>query len=234
MLSKENRKRILLVGGDSSLARNLIAYAKSENYEIHKTNRGLEGCKQNPDFENTHYLDLESLVSIDNFLHTIANVDFIQIYFLIGKLSRIEPLDLNYSITRSYLETYSTNTCYLIDKLLLQLSQTEKSRFVFISSRAASKKSYDALYSASKASVSAFIRSRSNFLPSNQVAVSIETGLILGSKMNYQMKSEESKHLKLSNGKLLTVDEFVTLLWTLDFDDLSSRNGSVFHLGPQY
>lgn len=234
MQSSTNCKRILLIGGDSSLAHNLVAHASVENYEIHKTSRKLEDHEQIVGVGTTHYMDIDSVASINEFLNSIVDLDFIQIYFLIGKLSHTSPLNLNYSITRTYLEVYSANTCYLIDKLLMKLSKTEKSRFVFISSRAASKKSYDALYSAGKASVSAFIRSRSSFLLANQVAVSIETGLILGSKMHHQMKSEEGKHLMRSNGQLLTVNDFVTLLWKLDFENLSSNNGCTFHLGPLY
>lgn len=232
--TKKSKKNVLILGANSSLAQGLIEKAKSEDFVVYGSRRNINISIQSISNSNLLELDIESKDSIANFLEAVHNLTFERIYVLIGKLSNKQPQKLDFDFMTRYLETYSTNLIYLIDRLICRLSFERPSFLVFISSRSANQPSYDVLYSASKASVSAFIRSKSALLTSNQIAVSVSSGLLIGSEMCRQMSDQFERHLSLSNGMLLTVQEFTNELWSFDFNRLTTSKHQNLSIGPEY
>jgi hypothetical protein len=68
----------------------------------------------------------------------------------------------------------------------------------------------------------------------NQIAVSVTSGLIIGSNMYREMSNQIDRHLELSGGQLLNVEQFTKELWNLDFESLKSRTSQVINIGPVY
>jgi NAD(P)-dependent dehydrogenase (short-subunit alcohol dehydrogenase family) len=227
-------KNVLIIGGNSSLGIRLASLATKDGFKVYASTRNLNTTLLHSSTSEFFFLDLASKDSIDLFLKSITNLNFSHIYILIGKLSDTGTGALKYESIDNYIKTYVVNMCYLIDNVLNKFSDVNNSRLVFMSSRAASKASHDSLYSISKSSVASFIRSRSLALPSNCAVVSVESGLIIESKMFSLMRNDVERHMKLSGGRLLTIDEFAKQLWKLDFQFLQDNTGRTIHIGPVY
>ena len=225
---------MLIVGSDSSLSKFLIASARKEKFNVYGTVRSLSREANALPKNNLFRLDLESLDSIHDLMATLSSLQFDRIYILIGKLSKKSPNDMHYDSISQYLSTYGTNLCFLVEELLKNLSTQRQSFLLFVSSRAALNPSYDILYSTAKSCVTSFIRSRSLFLPDNQVANSITSGLIIGSGMYQEMAEQIKKHQKLSDGQLLTIKQFCKELWDLNFETIKDKLGHNIHIGPVY
>jgi NAD(P)-dependent dehydrogenase (short-subunit alcohol dehydrogenase family) len=227
-------KSVLIVGGNSSLASPLIERATQDDFRVLATYKNRTRTVKNLSDDSMFELNLESRESIDSLLQSLGGVEFQRIYILIGKLSQQDPYNISYESLTNYFQVYGVNLCYLIDRLTTLLSKDIPSFLIFISSRAAISPSYDVMYSSTKACVTSFVRSRASFLHFNQIAVSVTSGLIIGSNMYREMSNQIDRHLELSGGQLLNVEQFTKELWNLDFESLKSRTSQVINIGPVY
>lgn len=227
-------KSVLIVGGSSSLANPLIEGARQDDFRVFATYRNGPESLKNVSIHSAFELNLESRESIESLIQSLKGVEFQRIYILIGKLSQQDPYNISYESMKNYFQVYGVNLCYLIDCLTKFLSKDSPSFLIFVSSRAAFNPSYDVMYSATKACVTSFIQSRATFLPVSQIAVSVASGLIIGSKMYREMPNQVDKHLRLSGGQLLDVNQFTKQLWGLDFVSLKNRTDEVINIGPVY
>ena len=225
-------KRLLIVGGTSSLAHTLIGVAKHESYEITATVRGNLG-----NFEDSQTkwinLNLSNKYSIENFLVDLSDTQFDRVIFLIGATTNKEFLEISYDEILQYYTTYAVNSLYLLQKSLPYLKDT--ANILVMSSRSGSKPSYDVHYSAVKSALEAFVRSSAKKLAKNQSIVAISSGLIKGSRMYLDMKPEHRiLHEVRAGGSLITLEEICAQIWCLNPKETIENSGQTIHLGPIY
>lgn len=227
----ENINRLLILGGTSSFAGELINNAKNNNYEVIASFREISTGLVKSEIELIP-LDIQHLDSIEKFLSQIDNYNFSRIVCLIGALSEVHSID-SHKASSKYIETYVTNFIYLLDNLLFSNRVEDNCKILIVSSRSAKYGSFDYYYAIAKASIEAYVKSKSKSTPQVQInALSI--GLIKGSKMFNEMPTEVSNaHEKRTNYKLLTVPEVAKEILEI-FDRSAIDSGTTIYFGPQY
>jgi NAD(P)-dependent dehydrogenase (short-subunit alcohol dehydrogenase family) len=230
MVDHSKPKKLLIVGGTSVLSESLAQLAGIENYEIHSTSRGGKICS----YANNQYdLDLSCLGHVEDFLNVISPHKYERIIVLTGKASGIEVNAKASEAINAYYTAHLVNTVHLIDKLLMNLDT--QGNLIYISSIAATNSSFDCHYSAVKAGVTAYIKSRSRFLEINQSSFSIAPSLIEGTKMHLEMSAQVvASHLVRNKGRLISVDEVSKYIWALKPEFTMAINGQLISVGNEY
>lgn len=224
-------KKVLIIGGTSSLASKIIECAQVDGYELYCTTRRNK-------FEDNHKvtwlnLKLESLDSISDLLTQIREEKFERIIVLLGAVTNRDYFQIQYEEIAEYYRTYLTNLNYLFTKLISHLE--ELGNILLMSSRAASNPSFDAHYSAVKSGLEGYVRSSVRVLSPMQSAVTVSSGLILNSSMYKDMdESIRESHEERSQGKLLELEEAGSLLWALTPDKTIGYSGTTIRIGPDY
>jgi NADP-dependent 3-hydroxy acid dehydrogenase YdfG len=225
------KNKLLILGGTSSFASEIIECAKKNHYVIYSSVRKKD-LKIFSKVSNLIQLNLENLDSIEYFLGDIKKYNFSHIICLIGSLSRNSSNSL-YADSKKYVDTYITNLLYLFDKLLADNNLRNKSKILIMSSRSARYGSHDYLYSVSKAAVEAYVKSKSKLVKGIQINC-VSTGLVQDSKMFKTMPIEiVNSHKHRSRNKLLNVPEIASILISL-FDNKEIVSGDTIYIGPQY
>jgi NADP-dependent 3-hydroxy acid dehydrogenase YdfG len=170
-------KKVLIIGGTSSLAQPIISKLENNGYEIAAmTFRQVDKIYNNYTWIK---LDLYDKHSIEMFFTFLPKHFYSKIIFLSGS-----------GLGRSYKdvaedEMISFYDAFLINYISLIMNLTHMLEFdgqiVFISSIAADIPIQDAHYSAVKAGVEAFVRSASSQLSDNQSMFSISPATITDS-----------------------------------------------------
>jgi len=227
----ENNSKLLILGGTSSFAGELINNAKNKNYEVIASFREPSKVPEKSEIE-LFQLDVQHLKSIEKFLTQIDNYKFSRIVCLIGSLSETHSIH-SYKVSARYIETYVTNLVYLLDNLLLANRSEYNCKILLVSSRAAKYGSFDYYYAIAKASIEAYAKSKSKSKPQIRInALSI--GLVKGSKMFNEMPTEVSNtHKKRTNDKLVTIPEVAKEIIDI-FDRSAIDSGVTLYFGPQY
>jgi NAD(P)-dependent dehydrogenase (short-subunit alcohol dehydrogenase family) len=230
MVDHPNPKKLLVIGGTSILSESLAQLARNERYEIDTTTRDGKSCSY---ASNQYELDLGSLGNVETFLERILMRKYHRIIVITGEASGIEVNSNATDAINAYYTTHLTNTVYLIDKLLMKLETP--GNLIYISSIAASNSSFDCHYSAVKAGVSAYLKSRSRFLDTNQSSFSIAPSLIEGTKMYLDMSPETvANHLVRNKGRLTSVDEISRYVWAQNPEISLALNGKLISVGNEY
>ncbi len=227
----KNISKLLILGGTSSFAGELINNAKNKNYEVIASFREPSKVTEKIEIELIP-LDIQNLNSIEKFLSQINNYNFSHIVCLIGALSEIHSAN-SYKVSAKYIETYVTNLVYLLDNLFLANRLEDNCKILIVSSRSVKYGSFDYYYAIAKASIEAYVKSKSKLKLQIRInALSI--GLVKGSKMFNEMPTEVSNtHEKRTNDKLLTIPEVAKEI--IDILDCSTVNsGEILYFGPQY
>ena len=225
-------KRVLIIGGSSSLVPTLYRIAKAESFEITASFRGDLTHSQDMNIQWLN-LELSEKDSIDGFLEELNNIKFDRILFLIGSVTNKYFLKMTYSEIANYHLTYAVNSLYLLQKCLSNIKET--SNILVMSSRAGSNASFDVHYSAVKSALEAYVRSSAQALAENQSIVAISSGLIEGSKMYLDMKAEHQiSHKIRAGGSLITINELCSEIWSLQPHKTIKDNGKTIHIGPVY
>ena len=230
-LELKNNSKLLILGGTSSFAGELINNAKNKNYEVIASFREPSKVPEKSEIE-LFQLDVQHLKSIEKFLTQIDNYKFSRIVCLIGSLSEIQSIN-SYKVSAKYIETYVTNIVYLLDNLLLANRAKHNCKILLVSSRSAKYGSFDYYYAIAKASIEAYAKSKSKSKPQIRInALSI--GLVKGSKMFNEMPKEVSNtHKKRTNDKLVTIPEVAKEIIDI-FDRNAIDSGVTLYFGPQY
>jgi NAD(P)-dependent dehydrogenase (short-subunit alcohol dehydrogenase family) len=230
MVNHSKPKKLLVIGGTSILSESLAQLARIENYEIETTSRGGKICR----YANNQYeLELSSLGNVEEFLRSIATHKYHRIIVLTGEASGIDVNSNATEAINAYYTAHLTNTVYLIDQLLMKLETP--GNLIYISSIAASNSSFDCHYSAVKSGVSAYLKSRSRFLESNQSSFSIAPSLIEGTKMYLEMSPKTAaNHLVRNKGRLTSPDEVSKYVWAQKPEITMSINGQMISVGNEY
>ena len=230
MIDQSKPKKLLVIGGTSILSYALGQLARIEDYEIDVTSRGGKFCSY---AHNQYDLDLGTLSHVEEFLRRISQKKYHRIIVLTGEASGIEvntnaPESLN-----AYYTAHLVNTVYLIDKLLMTLET--QGNLIYISSIAASNSSFDCHYSTVKAGVTAYIKSRSRFLDSEQSTFSVAPSLIEATKMYLEMSSKiVANHIVRNKGRLTSVDEVSKYIWAQKPEITKAINGRLISVGNEY
>lgn len=230
MVDHSKPKNLLVIGGSSILSECIAQLARNDNYEIDTTTRG---GKVSGYANNVYELDLNSRDSVTDFLKCIEMRKYERIIVLTGEASGISVNENDSHAINAYYNAHLTHTVYLIDKLLMKLENP--GNLIYISSKAASNSSFDCHYSAVKAGVAAYVKSRSRFLNSNQSSFSIAPSLIEGSKMYLEMSpSTLANHLVRNKGRLTSPDEISKYIWGQKPQITMAINGQVISVGNEY
>lgn len=230
MVDHSKSKKLLIIGGTSILSDYLAQLAKKEDYEIEITSRSEKKCKY---ADNQFKLDLSDQSNILEFLNHTEFNSYRRIVVLTGETSRIEVKSDAKNEIDVYYATHLANTVFLLDKIVKNLENP--GNLIYMSSIAAIKSSYDCHYSAVKAGVSAYIRSRSRFLDRNQSMVSIAPSLIDGTRMYLEMSPETiASHLVRNRGRLTSPDEVSKFIWALQPESTVAINGQMISVGNEY
>jgi short-subunit dehydrogenase len=227
-------KKILILGGTSSLAKEIIPICASNGFKITKTSRKQKLNSQ----INQHdllYLDVSSIKSINLFLENINDMRFSYVLCLIGSTSEIFKYPYkNFKEINTYLNTYITNLIFLLDNLFFNYRVSNSCSILVLSSRAAKYGSQDRYYAVAKSALEGFIKSKGKFNSKRIQLNAVSLGLISGSKMQIKMSNQNVlSHEHRSKNQLLDVTNASKLIIrTLRNKKIGS--GKVIYLGPQY
>ena len=225
-------KSLLLIGGNSSLSREIIDLARDSNYSIVVTSRKRVPPK---DVDGICWLrlDLHSRRSIKLFLKGIKSIQFDRIICLIGGTTPRHFSQLEIKFIQNYYNTFIANLFYVLQSVIDNLK--DESNIIVMSSRAVNSQSFDPHYAATKGALESFINSISRHLDKNKTAICVRSGLIIGSKMFNQMdKDQRKKHFDMSNYALLNIKQICNEIWKLTPIKTLPHNGSVIVIGAEY
>ena len=235
--SSQSIKSVLLLGHTSSLANEIIAFARQEGYEIEATRRGPVTSRDELTTLKYHELDLEDEESVKKFLSKIRQNRYERVICLIGKTYNSFSGSKELKDVQRYFNIYCSRLFYLIAQICENnLLEKEISQVTVLSSRAYKYASFDPYYSAVKGATTSFVRSLSAKLGMNRNLVSLSPGLIIGSKMEGEMtKNSLESHLRRSDYLLLSVKEASNEIWKKSLiRKSSSENQTDYVIGPEY
>jgi NAD(P)-dependent dehydrogenase (short-subunit alcohol dehydrogenase family) len=229
MLFQEYPKRVLVVGGTSRIFEGIRDKAIQSDYQVYGTSRGSTELTD----RNFLRLDLANRESVDDFGVQLGEMKFQRILVLTGELSAHFSEEFGSFGISKYYETHLVNTISVIESLIERL--TEPGNLIYISSIAALRSSYDYHYSAVKAGVSAYIKSRSRFLHANQSMFSLAPSLLIGTRMYDDMSAEtKASHLVRNHGRISSIEELNSFIWSLEPTSTTILNGQTVPVGNDY
>jgi NAD(P)-dependent dehydrogenase (short-subunit alcohol dehydrogenase family) len=212
-----NEKKVLIVGGTSCIAKEIIEALESNQYKIN-----LMTFRQQWKIYGDYtwaYCDLEEVDSVNNLIDLIKKDKYSKMIFLPG--NSLGPVVGEHSYEQ--LEAFYNAFVFRYNFLIKEASKclTEDGLIISISSIAANIAINDAHYSAVKAGVQAFVKSLSLKLRPNQSAFSISPGLIYNSTtFNRQKYTGDIS-------ELATKDQIAKIIANAD----KSYNGKVIEIG---
>lgn len=235
--SDEEREKLLLIGGTSSLSQAITKNALNNHYEVYSTYRTYSKIFSNSEII-WNYLDISKVEEIDKFLITLNDKKFTRIIYVIGQTSLGMQKEISCDELSKYLKIQLTNALYLIQHIVKCLDDKKKSNFIFLSSRAGLYGSFDWPYGVVKAGIQNMVTSLSNKSNFNTSFFSIAPGLIRGSTMELNMSQENKKsHYQraINTGEeLLNIEELASIIWKIGGKESAALNGSVIEVGPKY
>jgi len=212
-----NQKKVLIVGGTSSIVPGIINKLEEYNYVIDLMTFRTPG-KQYGDYKWQN-LDLENKDSLDDLLSIMPKNYYSKILFVSGNSLGNYNGNVPYDELQKFYDSFLLRYNFLIKESCKSL--TDDGQIVYISSIAANIPIFDADYSAAKAGVQAFVRSLSLSMKTNQSSFSISPGLIHGSKVFKEIDYHGDET------KLATIDQIAEIIATAD----KTYNGRVIEIG---
>ncbi len=203
----KTRQRMLILGGNSSLASDLILRASLIQTDVDVTVSNLDqGPRNSLGHSKTFQLDLREAKSCENFSRSLVPGIYDYIVSLIGATSGIPIESSTYSDIEKVFQINVIGVLSILPSLQRALNAT--GRMCFVSSSAAKGNSFDVAYAASKAALSAAAQSYSLRVPAAQAIFTIEPTAIEKSKMFGEMSPEtQNKHRSRAQGELLQISQ---------------------------
>lgn len=219
-----NDKRSLIVGGTSSIAKDIVDLLKKQNYSLDLTCSSFKKLKQKDiHYENVNWIELNfnDNESFGNFIDEIKN----NIYDIVVILSMSSPgdfLENSENDLRSFYGNYLVNNMLLGKNLLKNL--TANGKIIYVSSIASSKPVPEVNYSTIKGALQSFYTSLSTKVKMQQTIFSIVPGLIYDTPSFYNC----SPLVYNNNVNILTKKEDIAnLIVSSNF----LHNGKIIRLG---
>ena len=223
--------QILIIGANSLISRALVQGIKPYTSKITLVSRSLIGDIDSAS-EDYMALNLEDIDSVSNLFQNLQESHFDYVYIFAGAVSKLDISSSSLEETQDYYRTYGASLNYLIGRIQTHLS--DSATMIFVSSRAAHRPSYDAHYSAIKASTEAFIMSIANRFPGRRLLV-LAPSLIENTKMFNDMLQENIKmHRERTFNSLLTIDEVVESILEIRFERDKFLSGSTTYIGRDW
>jgi len=223
--------QVLIIGANSLISRALVQGIKPYTSKITLVSRSLI---EDIDSASEDYiaLNLEDIDSVSNLFQNLQESQFDYVYIFAGAVSKLDISSSSLEETQDYYRTYGASLNYLIGRIQTHLS--DSATMIFVSSRAAHRPSYDAHYSAIKASTEAFIMSIANRFPGRRLLV-LAPSLIENTKMFNDMLQENIKmHRERTFNSLLTIDEVVESILEISFERDKFLSGSTTYIGRDW
>ena len=224
----QNLKTCLVVGGDSSLFPDIYARFQADGWRVFGTSRR----------ENNHFRDdflFFDGVNTEQFVSQIEMYEFSAVIFCIGGLGGKSLPDYNDNLIETTVESNLTSVLKAV-RVVLPFLENEAS-IILISSIAACAGSYDDVYAAAKAGVVGLTKSLARNSTRGVRVNCICPGLIEGSSMAGEFKSEQIlKHIsETPTGELVSKPDLAEICFDLCKPAWRSANGAVIHVnGGRY
>ena len=204
----QHKKKLLILGGTSSISRAILENTKILAFDVTATYRNdslkFEGKNQ----INWIQLDIASEDSCQNFLEVYSELNPDCTILAIGKLSKSAQNSNQKDALKKYLQTYAVYYPLLITQMArLQEGYNRRKFFFNISSRSAVLGSYDSNYAVSKSAVHVLMKSLPKTYGNRLSCYNLVLGLIEGSNMFHEMsKQEQQNHQVRAGGRLVQLD----------------------------
>ena len=227
--SKSKKKNILVIGGSSSLGRDIIEKFISNDWQVIATyNSNKILLRENLVIKNLNLLSPTSLKSFTKYLKNFSKIDYI--LFLPSILNGKKLQDYSFKDINRCMNVNFNSQVYLLSKILFSIS---KSGFVlFVSSISGEKGSYDPIYAASKGAQISFVKSISKSLAPDLRINILSPSLIKNSNMYFQMEKSTRNQHKLSNPMKSLIDkvDIADIVYDLSGNHWKHLNGQVISI----
>lgn len=231
--SSQSSRRILVIGGNSSLGREIISQAKQAGFAVHATSR-MPMENQEMDVK-WHCLDIASEAKVNEFFQNLETLRFHNIIYCIGETSHLVGVDFCKDNLSEYFAVQFVMSFVVLSRLPRLMTTEVSSTLTYVSSRAAIYASYDLPYAAVKGGLTSTIISLSKRLQQNQRAIVVAPGLIEDSTMFLDMSRElQADHRERAGGKLLSLNEAARHLLEFGSENSDVENGVILEIGPSY
>jgi len=222
---------VLIIGANSLISRALVHEVEPYTSKITLVSR-LPINDFDSELKEFFSLNLEDPNSVSRLFKNLQGSHFDYIYILAGAVSKLDISSSSLEDTQDYYRTYGASLNYLIGRIQNQMS--DSATMIFVSSRAAHRPSYDAHYSAIKASTEAFIMSIASRLPEKRFLI-LAPSLIQETKIFKEMLPEDiDRHRERTSHSLLTVDEVVESILKISFERHKFLSGSTTCIGRDW
>ena len=222
---------MLVVGGSSSLAPDLITLVKKFGIEIELTLTSLiTSPKLDSGNHRTFQLDLENPQSCSEFIKNLPRERYDFIVVLAGVTSGVPIEEAKYS---DILRVFQINVIGLLS-IFSSLGKSLKTsgRICVLGSVAAEGNSFDVAYASSKAALRGMTQAMSKKLASTQRIYLLEPTTIEDSRMFNEMNEEiKNRHREKALGNLLKIEEVSEYLLQLMLDE--NNESGRFPLQPK-
>lgn len=224
--NKSKKKKLLIIGGSSSLGKDIIdKFISKDWYVIATYNFNKLNPQKNLITKKLNLLSHESLDLFIKYLRKNTAIDYVLFLPSILNGKKLEHYSLR-DVDDCMNVNFNTQA-YLLGQILLSLSK--KCSILFVSSISGEKGSFDPIYAASKGAQISFVKSISKSLAPNFRVNVLSPSLIKDSNMYFQMdKSIRRKHL-LSNPMKSLVDkvDIAEIVYDLSKNHWKHLNGQV-------
>ena len=218
------KKKLLIVGGNSSIAKNFIKKFKKD-YKIFFTITKKSSKK------NSFNLDLTKDISISNFLNSIQKIKFDNILICPGIIYGKKITDYSFEEIDKIFDINSIGIIKLLSKVLKK-NIKKKTTIIFISSVSERKGSFDEVYASSKSSLSKIAKSLSiNFGNSLRVNV-IAPSVIINTRMHKMMSKNNIDKIKKNtpNKNILNLNDLIKIINDVFQDHWKHANGAILDI----
>ncbi len=212
---------VLILGGSSLIAQDLIKKLKENSFQVDFTyNRNK--------YRTGIQLNINEDQSREEFMKIIGKKQYKIIINFIGKLSKHSNREES-DILLDIMQTNFTSVILLTEKLIKN-NLLKNGKIIFLSSISGVDGSYDANYAAAKAALNLYVKSRVKSLDSSVASlVAICPTLIQDSSMYKSMSQVEwTKHKnRKASGELLKFDDLNLKIIEIINSDQESINGKI-------
>lgn len=196
-------KNAIVIGGTSSISKEIIESLEQNEYDIHiatfKNKEKIYGSY------NWFYLNLDDKKTVYDFLYVLNNKKFDKIILIpSSSASNKDILETDLKELSLFYSNFFCNYIFLIKELYKNLSNNGS--MIYISSDAANFPNKDINYSTVKGAIQTFIMSLSTKSIDNQSIFSIAPGLIFDTPAHREHPENNKKDILLMTKKSQIID----------------------------
>lgn len=221
------KKKVLIIGGSSSLGIKVVEVFRKNKYEVISTFCNTTPPKDKKNLFNIK-LDLSDNLSIRDFIcDQTKDMKFDVVIFISGVLPGKSIKEYEFDEIDEVIATNFSGIAKFFK--LIQNNLSKKSKVVFLTSVSAERGSYDPIYAASKGALVSFMKSIALWSKGNIYTNAVSPSLIEGSSMYNEMDSARVDfHKKNSpSGELIYIDDLANIIYDITKPNWQGLNGAV-------